>query len=159
MATRVFMAVKTLFKKYPMASNAVVYGTLITGAEFTQQTITKKILVKDSHHEPIDKGSLSRYAIMGTLIYPNVLYICLRMGNLLRTTLELLHATLCWGWASILMSIMSGETFLCSNRKPKFNSLPLAVDPDAPQNPSGCVFILIVPVYPYKDLTVPTLCD
>jgi len=28
-----------------MASNAVVYGTLITGAEFTQQTITKKILV------------------------------------------------------------------------------------------------------------------
>jgi hypothetical protein len=45
MATRVSMAVKELFKKYPMASNAVVYGTLITGAEFTQQTITKKILV------------------------------------------------------------------------------------------------------------------
>jgi len=45
MVNRVSMAVKTLFKKYPMASNAVVYGTLITGAEFTQQTITKKILV------------------------------------------------------------------------------------------------------------------
>lgn len=45
MATRVSLAVKTLFKKYPMASNAVVYGTLITGAEFTQQTITKKIMV------------------------------------------------------------------------------------------------------------------
>jgi len=42
---RVSLAVKALFKKYPMASNAVVYGTLITGAEFTQQTITKKILV------------------------------------------------------------------------------------------------------------------
>ena len=39
------MVVKALFKKYPMASNAVVYGTLITGAEFTQQTITKKVLV------------------------------------------------------------------------------------------------------------------
>lgn len=72
---RVSMAVKTLFKKYPMASNAVVYGTLITGAEFTQQTITKKILVKTSHRQPIDTGSLGRYAIMGTLIYPNVLYI------------------------------------------------------------------------------------
>jgi hypothetical protein len=45
MATKVSMTVKTLFKKYPMTSNAVVYGTLITGAEFTQQTITKKILV------------------------------------------------------------------------------------------------------------------
>jgi hypothetical protein len=45
MVNRVSMAVKVLFKKYPMASNAVVYGTLITGAEFTQQTITKKILV------------------------------------------------------------------------------------------------------------------
>jgi hypothetical protein len=31
--------------------------------------------VKDSEREPIDKGSLGRYAIMGTLIYPNVLYI------------------------------------------------------------------------------------
>lgn len=98
-------------------------------------------------------------ACEGWVILVVISHFSLRMGNLLRTTLELLHATLCWGWASILMSIMSGETFLCSNRKPKFNSLPLAVDPDAPQNPSGCVFILIVPVYPYKDLTVPTLCD
>jgi Mpv17-like protein len=78
MVNRVSMAVKALFKKYPMASNAVVYGTLITGAEFTQQTITKKILVPASHREPIDTGSLGRYAIMGTLIYPNVLYIWYR---------------------------------------------------------------------------------
>jgi hypothetical protein len=45
MVNRVSTAVKALFKKYPMASNAVVYGTLITGAEFTQQTVTKKLLV------------------------------------------------------------------------------------------------------------------
>jgi hypothetical protein len=45
LVNRASIAVKALFKKYPMASNAVVYGTLITGAEFTQQTITKKILV------------------------------------------------------------------------------------------------------------------
>jgi hypothetical protein len=31
--------------------------------------------VPTSHREPIDTGSLGRYAIMGTLIYPNVLYI------------------------------------------------------------------------------------
>jgi hypothetical protein len=43
------VAAKALFKKYPMASNAVVYGTLITGAEFSQQTITKKILVSCKH--------------------------------------------------------------------------------------------------------------
>jgi hypothetical protein len=49
MATRALLAVKALFKKYPMASNAVVYGTLITGAEFSQQTITKKILVSCKH--------------------------------------------------------------------------------------------------------------
>ncbi|XP_069688107.1 mpv17-like protein isoform X1 [Periplaneta americana] len=78
MATRISAAVKTIFKRYPMAANAVVYGTLVTGAEFSQQTITKKILVKDAERQEIDKGSLGRFAIMGTLIYPNVLYIWYR---------------------------------------------------------------------------------
>jgi hypothetical protein len=66
MATRVSLAVKTLFKKYPMASNAVVYGTLITGAEFTQQTITKKILVSyklSQFHNPSFMNTYTHYII------------------------------------------------------------------------------------------------
>jgi len=31
--------------------------------------------VTGSDRKPIDKGSLGRYTAMGTLIYPNVLYL------------------------------------------------------------------------------------
>lgn len=37
--------IKYAFNKHPIISNSLVYGTLYVGAEFSQQTISKKVLV------------------------------------------------------------------------------------------------------------------
>ncbi|XP_063215854.1 mpv17-like protein [Bacillus rossius redtenbacheri] len=61
------------FQKYPYVSNCLTYGTLYVGAEFLQQTLTRKILA-EGDAQPYDKGSLVRYAIVGNTIYPTMLY-------------------------------------------------------------------------------------
>nr|CAD7406950.1 unnamed protein product [Timema poppensis] len=55
--------VKRVFQKHPFVSNCVVYGTLYVGAEFSQQTLSRKILSKKEPPEPYDIGSLARYAV------------------------------------------------------------------------------------------------
>ncbi|XP_008197040.1 mpv17-like protein isoform X2 [Tribolium castaneum] len=61
--------IKYAFTKYPIASNSLVYGTLYVGAEFSQQTISRKVLNK----EPIiyDRQMLTCFGILGvTVIAP-----------------------------------------------------------------------------------------
>lgn len=36
---------KTMFQKHPLITNSFVYGVLYVGAEFSQQTLTRKVLV------------------------------------------------------------------------------------------------------------------
>lgn len=86
-------AFSKFFNKHPLAGNGLVYGSLYVGAEFSQQTITRKFLVMSVlaairwNHiyfrsisfqmEPpqdIDKPTLGRYAIMGTFVYSPILY-------------------------------------------------------------------------------------
>lgn len=56
------------FTKHPLAGNGLVYGTLYVGAEFSQQTITRKLLVR------IDCfGCVSA----SKLVYSTYLAICL----------------------------------------------------------------------------------
>lgn len=62
----------SFFNKHPLAGNGIVYGSLYVGAEFSQQTITKKFLTVPP--QDIDKPTLGRYAIMGTFIYAPILY-------------------------------------------------------------------------------------
>jgi hypothetical protein len=38
-------AVRALFQRRPLLCNCAVYGTLYAGAEFSQQTILRKVLV------------------------------------------------------------------------------------------------------------------
>ncbi|KAL4142300.1 hypothetical protein QTP88_004786 [Uroleucon formosanum] len=57
-----------------MIANLTVYGTIYVGAEFSQQILTKRILNKTEPQEPIDINVLGQYAIVGTLISPNILY-------------------------------------------------------------------------------------
>ncbi|KAG8237281.1 hypothetical protein J437_LFUL015891 [Ladona fulva] len=57
-------AAKRIFNKHPVIVNSLVYGTLYVGAEFSQQTLTRKILVKDNP-QPYDTGVLKRYANNG----------------------------------------------------------------------------------------------
>jgi len=44
--SRIIRVVKETFRKYPMIANSTVYGTMCVGAEFSQQVLTKRILVK-----------------------------------------------------------------------------------------------------------------
>ncbi|XP_055630141.1 mpv17-like protein [Toxorhynchites rutilus septentrionalis] len=60
------------FNKHPLAGNGLVYGSLYVGAEFSQQTITRKFLTDPP--QDLDKPTLGRYAIMGTFIYSPILY-------------------------------------------------------------------------------------
>uniref|UniRef100_A0A182J0I7 Uncharacterized protein n=1 Tax=Anopheles atroparvus TaxID=41427 RepID=A0A182J0I7_ANOAO len=64
----------SFFTKHPLAGNGLVYGTLYVGAEFSQQTITRKFLIDPP--QDIDRPTLARYAIMGTFIYSPILYNC-----------------------------------------------------------------------------------
>nr|CAD7577650.1 unnamed protein product [Timema californicum] len=68
--------VKRVFQKHPFVSNCVVYGTLYVGAEFSQQTLSRKILSKKEPPEPYDIGSLARYAVVGSTVYPIMLHNC-----------------------------------------------------------------------------------
>uniref|UniRef100_A0A336MAQ7 CSON014526 protein n=1 Tax=Culicoides sonorensis TaxID=179676 RepID=A0A336MAQ7_CULSO len=69
-------AAKSFFLRRPLIANGLVYGTLYVGAEFSQQTITKKVLTKPP--EELDKPTLARYAIMGTFIYSPMLFFWYR---------------------------------------------------------------------------------
>ncbi|XP_058053825.1 uncharacterized protein LOC131205653 isoform X1 [Anopheles bellator] len=62
----------SFFTKHPLAGNGLVYGTLYVGAEFSQQTITRKILTNPP--QSIDRPTLGRYAVMGTFVYAPILY-------------------------------------------------------------------------------------
>jgi Mpv17-like protein len=88
----ILKATQNMFKKHPLVSNMVVYGSLYVGAEFSQQMLTRKWQVKafplngypvfqncsfSQETEPvqdIDRKALGRYAIMGTFILSPGLY-------------------------------------------------------------------------------------
>ncbi|XP_018563503.1 mpv17-like protein [Anoplophora glabripennis] len=61
-----FQNFKRILDKYPIIVNSVVYGSLCVGAEFSQQTITKKLL--DDPPKPYDWNTLGRYTIYGTTL-------------------------------------------------------------------------------------------
>jgi Mpv17-like protein len=58
--------IKYAFNSHPIVSNALVYGTLYVGAEFSQQTVTRKLLAKTP--VPYDTPTIGRYAIFGTTV-------------------------------------------------------------------------------------------
>lgn len=68
-AVRLFMA------KRPIVGNVVIYGALYTGAEFFQQTVNNRINIpKGSTPVPYDTTTLAHYGVMGTCVFPHVLY-------------------------------------------------------------------------------------
>ncbi|XP_066991554.2 mpv17-like protein isoform X3 [Anabrus simplex] len=68
-----FSAVKTMFSRHPLICNSVVYGILYTGAEFSQQTVTRKIMRK-GEPVPYDTGAIARYGVLGVGFYPAIYY-------------------------------------------------------------------------------------
>ncbi|CAB0006787.1 unnamed protein product [Nesidiocoris tenuis] len=74
----VLTRVRTMFKRYPLLANSAVYGTMCVTAEFSQQVINKRVLDRKTPPEPIDKASLTRYAVVGSCINSNILYFWYR---------------------------------------------------------------------------------
>jgi len=70
--SRIFTAAKQLFIKKPLLTNCIVYGGLYSGAEFTQQLLTKKVIADTP--EKCDLGLIGRYAVLGSTIFPVGLY-------------------------------------------------------------------------------------
>lgn len=73
---------KTLMDAHPLASNACIYGGLYTLAEVSQQTMKSSqrsvkvtsLTTEVTRPSPsLDMGSVKRYAIMGTLVFPPIL--------------------------------------------------------------------------------------
>ena len=52
-----------VFKTYPLVSNSLIYGGLYMTAEFSQQTIIKKVLVS-----PLTRGGNTDY-VAGHLVF------------------------------------------------------------------------------------------
>ncbi|KAL7640953.1 UNVERIFIED_CONTAM: hypothetical protein RMT77_008090 [Armadillidium vulgare] len=68
-------AIGRAFKKHPIIGNVIIYGSLYTGSEAFQQFMTKKVLIPEGEEpQPLDKGIITRYAIMGTCVFPHTLY-------------------------------------------------------------------------------------
>ncbi|XP_077285875.1 mpv17-like protein [Arctopsyche grandis] len=65
---------KTMFQKHPLITNSFVYGVLYVGAEFSQQTLTRKVLVITNTPKEYDFGTVGRYAVMGTTLYAPILF-------------------------------------------------------------------------------------
>ncbi|KAK5642440.1 hypothetical protein RI129_008607 [Pyrocoelia pectoralis] len=61
-----FQQFKRAFTTRPILTNAVIYGTLYVGAEFSQQVLSRKILTDEK--KPLDVNTLKRYTLYGTLI-------------------------------------------------------------------------------------------
>ncbi|XP_043216973.1 mpv17-like protein [Amphibalanus amphitrite] len=70
------LAVRRLFQQRPLLGNALAYGTLFVGAEFTQQTLLNRVLVRDKEQpkQPYDTATLGRYAVLGYTVNPTILY-------------------------------------------------------------------------------------
>jgi len=73
----IWRGVKTAWRKYPKVANCLVYGSLYTTAEFSQQTIIKKYFPKKEGKEPesYDWETLKRYGLLGTLVLPNIMNV------------------------------------------------------------------------------------
>ncbi len=65
-------AIRSTFAKRPLLSNCVIYGSLYAGAEFSQQTLIRKVLADKP--EDYDWPLVGRYAVLGSTVFPTFLF-------------------------------------------------------------------------------------
>ncbi|XP_063925567.1 mpv17-like protein isoform X2 [Zophobas morio] len=68
--SKILKFVKYAFKNHPIITNSLVYGTLFVGAEFSQQTVSKKVLNKESFH--YDHHMITYFGILGVAVFAPV---------------------------------------------------------------------------------------
>ncbi|XP_068217913.1 mpv17-like protein [Palaemon carinicauda] len=64
-----FSKLRKFFRARPLLKNMMGYGIMYVGAEFSQQTLLKKVW-KDDPDPNYDVASLGRYTFFGVLWYP-----------------------------------------------------------------------------------------
>ena len=59
--------------RHPVKSSAVLYGSMYTLAEVSQQKVSASAAPLEAGKVALDTSSVKRYAIMGTLVFPPLL--------------------------------------------------------------------------------------
>lgn len=65
--------VSSVLRRYPLPRDMAMFGSLFVGAEFTQQTLLKKIWKVDENPK-YDLAALARYAAFGVAFYPVIYF-------------------------------------------------------------------------------------
>ncbi|KAB0796247.1 hypothetical protein PPYR_10308 [Photinus pyralis] len=133
---------KGAFTTRPILTNAVVYGTLYVGAEFSQQVLSRKVLSEKK--EALDVGALKRYTLYGTFIQGPLLTVWYKwldakyigtglkiVGKKLLLDQFLLTPQIVWIFFTA-MSIMEGKEDIFEECRSKF----------VPTFQSSCLFWL-----------------
>lgn len=64
---------RQLVARYPVITNTLMYGSLYTLAEVSQQKVSARLALEAAKPKHLDTCSVKRYAIMGTLVFPPLL--------------------------------------------------------------------------------------
>ncbi|XP_044736241.1 mpv17-like protein isoform X2 [Chrysoperla carnea] len=70
---RLSKKITDLFIKHPILVNSFIYGTLYMAAEFSQQTINRKIMT-NGKPTAYDPHMITRFGVLGGAVYPQIYY-------------------------------------------------------------------------------------
>ena len=65
-------SLRAYLKGRPLLANCITYGALYMGAEFSQQTLLRKVLPEKK--QDYDLALVGRYGVLGSTVFPTILY-------------------------------------------------------------------------------------
>ena len=65
-------SLRAYLKGRPLLTNCITYGALYMGAEFSQQTLLRKVLPEKK--QDYDLAMVGRYGVLGSTVFPTILY-------------------------------------------------------------------------------------
>jgi len=125
-----FSSIKLYLKGRPLLANCITYGGLYMGAEFSQQTLLRKVLPEKK--QDYDLAMVGRYGVLGSTVFPTFLYYWYKVldGRLIGTSPQVVVAKVIIDQAVsapiILtlfytgMSVMEGRDDMFKELKEKF---------------------------------------
>jgi len=85
-------SIRAYFKGRPLLANCVTYGSLYMGAEFSQQTLLRKVLPEKK--QDYDLAMVGRYGVLGSTVFPTFLYYWYKLldGRIIGTSPQIVVA-------------------------------------------------------------------
>ena len=65
-------SLRAYLKGRPLLANCITYGALYMGAEFSQQTLLRRVLPEKK--QDYDLALVGRYGVLGSTVFPTILY-------------------------------------------------------------------------------------